>query len=56
MLIGKQVDRLVAKVMRLGTVYEPFLITEILSPSVTLTETASAGPSRQATAGEANSA
>ena len=49
MLIGKQVDRLVAKVMRLGTVYEPFLITEILSPSVTLTEN---GVSRPITAGD----
>jgi hypothetical protein len=38
MLIGKQVDRLVAKVMRLGQVYDPFLITEILRPAVTVTE------------------
>ena len=38
MLIGKQVDRLVAKVMRLNQVYEPFLITEVLSPAVTVTE------------------
>ena len=38
MLIGKQVDRLVAKVMRLGDVYQPFLITQTLHPRVTLTE------------------
>ncbi|MBE6978245.1 MAG: alpha-mannosidase [Ruminococcaceae bacterium] len=38
MLIGKQVDRLVAKVMRLAEVYQPFLITQTLAPQVTLTE------------------
>ena len=38
MLIGKQVDRLVAKVMRLTSVYEPFLITETITPEVLLTE------------------
>ena len=38
MLIGKQVDRLVAKVMRLTDVYLPFLITETVTPAVTLTE------------------
>lgn len=38
MLIGKQVDRLVAKVMRLTEVYRPFLIRETIEPEVTLTE------------------
>jgi len=38
MLIGKQVDRLVAKVMRLTDVYLPFLISETVMPEVTLTE------------------
>ncbi len=38
MLIGKQVDRLVAKVMRLTDVYAPFLIRETLTPEVTVTE------------------
>ena len=38
MLIGKQVDRLVAKVMRLNDVYQPFLITQTITPEVTLTE------------------
>ena len=38
MLQGKQVDRLVAKVMRLVEVYRPFLIRETLTPAVTLTE------------------
>ena len=38
MLIGKQIDRLVAKVMRLGDVYRPFLITQTIHPEVTLEE------------------
>ena len=38
MLIGKQVDRLVAKVMRLTDVYRPFLIAETLLPEVNVTE------------------
>ena len=41
MLIGKQVDRLVAKVMRLMDVYQPFLITKTILPEVTLTENGS---------------
>lgn len=49
MLIGKQVDRLVAKVMRLTEVYEPFLITETVLPAVTLTEN---GVSRPVAAGD----
>ena len=49
MLIGKQVDRLVAKVMRLTEVYEPFLITETVMPEVTLTEN---GVSRPVAAGD----
>ena len=44
MLIGKQVDRLVAKVMRLTEVYQPFLITESLAPQVMLTENGSTRP------------
>ena len=38
MLIGKQVDRLVLKVMRLAEVYRPFLISEQVLPEVMLTE------------------
>ncbi len=38
MLIGKQVDRLVAKVMRLTEVYAPFLIRKRLQPQVWLEE------------------
>lgn len=38
MLIGKQVDRLVAKVMRLGDVYQPFLIKQTLNPVIMLEE------------------
>ena len=38
MLVGKQVDRLVLKVMRLADVYRPFLISEQVLPEVTLTE------------------
>ena len=49
MLIGKQVDRLVAKVMRLMDVYQPFLITKTILPEVTLTEN---GSSRVITKGE----
>ena len=44
MLVGKQVDRLVAKVMRLTDVYLPFLITETITPAVTLTENGSSRP------------
>lgn len=44
MLIGKQVDRLVAKVMRLTEVYQPFLITERIAPRVMLTENGSTRP------------
>ncbi len=36
MLIGKQVDRMVAKVMRMDQVYAPFLIEKTLYPSVWL--------------------
>ncbi len=36
MLVGKQVDRLVAKVMRLTEVYRPFLIQETILPQVFL--------------------
>lgn len=50
MLIGKQVDRLVAKVMRLTDVYLPFLITETVLPEVTLTEN---GESRSIVRGDA---
>lgn len=49
MLIGKQVDRLVAKVMRLTDVYLPFLITQTITPEVTLTEK---GVSRPVTQGD----
>lgn len=38
MLIGKQVDRLVAKVSRLTEVYRPFLVTQVIEPEVTITE------------------
>lgn len=38
MLIGKQVDRLAAKVMRLTDVYLPFLISETVTPEVVITE------------------
>ena len=44
MLIGKQVDRLVAKGMRLTDVYLPFLITETLTPAVMLTENGTTRP------------
>ena len=44
MLIGKQVDRLVAKVMRLTEVYRPFLITETILPAVTVTEQGTTRP------------
>lgn len=47
MLIGKQVDRLVAKVMRLTDVYLPFLITETIMPDVTLTENGISRPVSQ---------
>ena len=50
MLIGKQVDRLVAKVMRLTDVYRPFLITETILPEVLLTEK---GTTRPVTNGDA---
>ena len=49
MLIGKQVDRLVLKVMRLGEVYRPFLIEEQVMPAVTVTEN---GVSRPIKAGD----
>lgn len=38
MLVGKQVDRMVLKVMRLAQVYDPFLVKEVISPAVTITE------------------
>lgn len=44
MLIGKQVDRLVAKVMRLTDVYASFLIRQTLTPEVTITEKGSTRP------------
>lgn len=44
MLIGKQVDRLVAKVMRLTDVYAPFLVCQILTPEVTITENGDTRP------------
>lgn len=50
MLIGKQVDRLVAKVMRLTDVYLPFLIDETIIPEVMLTEN---GISRSVARGDA---
>ena len=49
MLIGKQVDRLTAKVMRLGEVYRPFLIRETVLPKVTVTEN---GTEREIAAGD----
>ena len=49
MLIGKQMDRLVAKVMRLTDVYLPFLVAETVTPAVTLTEN---GVSRPVAKGE----
>ena len=44
MLLGKQVDRLVAKVMRLTDVYRPFLIAQTITPAVTLTENGTSRP------------
>lgn len=44
MLIGKQIDRLVAKVMRLTEVYNPFLISETVMPEVTITENGTTRP------------
>lgn len=47
MLIGKQVDRLVAKVMRLTEVYRPFLIRETLEPEVSITEKGQTRPIKE---------
>lgn len=49
MLQGKQIDRMVAKVMRLGEVYSPYLIEERITPQVYITEN---GKTRAISAGD----
>ncbi len=38
MLLGKQVDRMVAKIMRLEQVYSPFLVEKIITPQVMISD------------------